>query len=248
MWICSVKIRMGMISPLASSRTWNILSNSSQRNLGVLRGVFKGFGCPKRHPDAQLAKTMKHRLLRRRDQGLLLPLPQGILLLHQRGLTIVYTLSRLQGEVGLVVTGIVSRSVFWPVGRRGGRTSYWGGGVWPLWHPSCRGKFALDHKLLGTTRDDPTDPVDVPVVSTPLQTASTSTAPAASVYARLGPPREGSGDHTVPPHPDLSRSWRESWEAQFSRPLEFVPIIHALSSAKIFSTTSRFPARGRVRI
>ena len=35
----------------------NILRNSSQ-NLGVLRGAFQGFGCPKRHPDALLAKTM----------------------------------------------------------------------------------------------------------------------------------------------------------------------------------------------
>ena len=30
----------------------DILGNSSQR------GVFQGFGCPKRHPDALLAKTM----------------------------------------------------------------------------------------------------------------------------------------------------------------------------------------------
>ena len=35
-----------------------ILRNSSQNLLGVLRGAFKGFGCPKRHPDALLAKTM----------------------------------------------------------------------------------------------------------------------------------------------------------------------------------------------
>ena len=92
-------------------------------------------------------------------------------------------------------------------------------------------RSALDHELLGTSQDDPTDPVDVPVVST-------STAPVASVYSRLGPPRDGSGDHTVPPHPDLTRSWRESWEAQdfkFSRPLEFVPIIHALSKVLKFS-------------
>ena len=36
----------------------NILRNSSPKVLGVLRGAFKGFGCPKRHPDAVLAKTM----------------------------------------------------------------------------------------------------------------------------------------------------------------------------------------------
>ena len=36
----------------------DILRNSSQNILGVLRGAFKGFGCPKRHPDALLAKTM----------------------------------------------------------------------------------------------------------------------------------------------------------------------------------------------
>ena len=36
----------------------DILRNSSQNVLGVLRGTFYGFGCPKRHPDALLAKTM----------------------------------------------------------------------------------------------------------------------------------------------------------------------------------------------
>ena len=38
----------------------DILRNSSQIFLGVLRvrDAFKGFGCPKRHPDALLAKTM----------------------------------------------------------------------------------------------------------------------------------------------------------------------------------------------
>ena len=36
----------------------NILRNSSQNFLGVPRGAFGGFGCPKRHPDVLLAKTM----------------------------------------------------------------------------------------------------------------------------------------------------------------------------------------------
>ena len=36
----------------------DIFRNSNQKSLGVLRGSFKGFGCPKRHPDALLAKTM----------------------------------------------------------------------------------------------------------------------------------------------------------------------------------------------
>ena len=36
----------------------DISRNSSQKSLGVLRGAFEGFGCPKRHPDALLAKTM----------------------------------------------------------------------------------------------------------------------------------------------------------------------------------------------
>ena len=36
----------------------DILRNSSQIFLGDLRVAFKGFGCPKRHPDALLAKTM----------------------------------------------------------------------------------------------------------------------------------------------------------------------------------------------
>ena len=35
-----------------------ILRNYTQNILGVLRGSFQGFGCPKRHPDALLAKTM----------------------------------------------------------------------------------------------------------------------------------------------------------------------------------------------
>ena len=35
-----------------------IFRNSTQKNLGVLRGSFFRFGCPKRHPDALLAKTM----------------------------------------------------------------------------------------------------------------------------------------------------------------------------------------------
>ena len=36
---------------------FDILRNSSQKYLDVLRGAF-WFGCPKRHPDALLAKTM----------------------------------------------------------------------------------------------------------------------------------------------------------------------------------------------
>ena len=36
----------------------DILRNSSQIILGVLTGAFQGFGCPIRHPDALLAKTM----------------------------------------------------------------------------------------------------------------------------------------------------------------------------------------------
>ena len=36
-----------------------VFRNSTLKNLGVLRGsFFQGFGCPKRHPDALLAKTM----------------------------------------------------------------------------------------------------------------------------------------------------------------------------------------------
>ena len=33
------------------------LFNSTQKLLGVLRGSFKGFGCPKRHPDACWLRT-----------------------------------------------------------------------------------------------------------------------------------------------------------------------------------------------
>ena len=35
-----------------------IFGNSTLKNVGVLRGSFKGFGCPKRHPDTLLTKTM----------------------------------------------------------------------------------------------------------------------------------------------------------------------------------------------
>ena len=41
-----------------------IFRNSTQNNLGVLRCSFSGFGCPKRHPDALLAKTMLDRYFR----------------------------------------------------------------------------------------------------------------------------------------------------------------------------------------
>ena len=36
----------------------DILRNASQISLGVLRGAFQGFGCPKRHANALLAKIM----------------------------------------------------------------------------------------------------------------------------------------------------------------------------------------------
>ena len=35
-----------------------IFRNLTQNILGVLRGSFQGFGCPKRHPDPLLAKTV----------------------------------------------------------------------------------------------------------------------------------------------------------------------------------------------
>ena len=35
-----------------------IFRNSTQKYLGVLRGSFYEVGCPKRHPDALLTKTM----------------------------------------------------------------------------------------------------------------------------------------------------------------------------------------------
>ena len=37
--------------------------NSTLKNLGVLRGSFLGFGCPKRQPGALLAKTMSGRVI-----------------------------------------------------------------------------------------------------------------------------------------------------------------------------------------
>ena len=35
-----------------------IFRNSTQNILDVLRGSLQGFGCPKKHPDSLLAKTM----------------------------------------------------------------------------------------------------------------------------------------------------------------------------------------------
>ena len=58
----------------------------------------------------------------------------------------------------------------------------------PCGIPPVEARSALDNELLRTSPDDPTDPVDGP--------------------------RDGSGDHTVPPHHDLTQSWREFWEAQ----------------------------------
>ena len=40
----------------------DILRNSSQNILGVLRGAFSGFWCPKRQPDTLLATTMSLKL------------------------------------------------------------------------------------------------------------------------------------------------------------------------------------------
>ena len=40
-----------------------IFRNSTLKKLGVLRGSFQGFGCPKRRPGAFLAKTMSYCLL-----------------------------------------------------------------------------------------------------------------------------------------------------------------------------------------
>ena len=37
----------------------DILRNSSQKYLGVQKGAFEWFVCPKRHPDALLAKTLE---------------------------------------------------------------------------------------------------------------------------------------------------------------------------------------------
>ena len=72
--------------------------------------------------------------------------------------------------------------------------------------PPVEARSALDHYLLGTTPTSSTEPTDAPVASTPPQTTSTNTAPVASVCSRLGPPKDGSGDPTVQPHPDLTRS------------------------------------------
>ena len=58
----------------------DILRNSSPRKVGVLRGAFMGSGCPKRHPDALLAKTMVIGLLQqnvfRKDAQIPKPLLQ----------------------------------------------------------------------------------------------------------------------------------------------------------------------------
>ena len=180
-----------------------------------------------------------HQLHRGRDRGLFPPLPRDIHLLFQRGphrreesVSPARTRSGLSSPAS-------SPGQFSDQSEDEEEEHHAAEEAFdPCGMPPVEARSALDHELLGTSLDDPTDPVDVPVVSTPPKTASTSTAPVASVYSRLGPPRDGSGDHTVPPHPDLTQSWRESWEAQdfkFSRPLKFVPIIHALSEVLKFS-------------
>ena len=47
----------------------DILGNFLQKNLGVLRGAFEGCGCPKKHPDALLAKTMAPSLSLKKGVG-----------------------------------------------------------------------------------------------------------------------------------------------------------------------------------
>ena len=109
----------------------------------------------------------------------------------------------------------------------------------PCGVPPVEAWSELDRELLGTASDRPAEPVAPLAVPTPPPTASTSTAPVTSVYTRLGPPKDCSGDHRIPPHPNLTRSWRDSWEAQdfkFSRPLEFVPVFHALAKVLKFSS------------
>ena len=44
--------------------------NSTLKKVGVLRGSFKGFGCPKRHPDALQGKTMSMGLISIQDTNL----------------------------------------------------------------------------------------------------------------------------------------------------------------------------------
>ena len=46
----------------------DIFRNSTEKKLGVLRDSFQVFGCPKRHPDALLAKTMHCRMIVSFDQ------------------------------------------------------------------------------------------------------------------------------------------------------------------------------------
>ena len=55
----------------------DILRNSSPKKVGVLTGAFEGFGCPKRHPDALLAKTMPSTLKSQYPQGSPFPGSQG---------------------------------------------------------------------------------------------------------------------------------------------------------------------------
>ena len=52
---------IGIIRRRKNSIEIEIFGNSTLKNLGVMRGSFLGFGCPKRHPGALLAKTMRWR-------------------------------------------------------------------------------------------------------------------------------------------------------------------------------------------
>ena len=93
--------------------------------------------------------------------------------------------------------------------------------------PPLSTRSALDHELL-TTEDE----VDPTPAAAPEPTPGTSSM-LPSVYARLGPPADGSADTAK----ESVRSWRESWESpdfRFSRHVEFVPIIQALAKGLKF--------------
>ena len=111
----------------------------------------------------------------------------------------------------------------------------------PLRVPPVKARSALDHKLSGSASSIPMAPTpSTAAVGTPVapRTSSSGVLPTPmSTYSRPGPPQDGSVHQKIPPHPDLTRSWRESWVApdfRFSQPLEFVPVIQALAKIHNF--------------
>ena len=78
----------------------------------------------------------------------------------------------------------------------------------PIDHPSMEVWSLLDHKSLGTG-----PPISGPSSGvTSDATDKDTVAMFRCVQSHLGPSQEPDSDPSGPFHPDLTRSWRDSWE------------------------------------